>query len=163
MIWSVKCRASFARALATCRVKSCDPERGPHFASVSGGRSRSCLRASNAFSNLTDARKTTGRGGQRGLRCLTSRRAMMSSNRASRAGRTYCAMDGNSCPQPPPPLLVKTPVWHMSSLRHRTLKGATLSACGPGCVKSHESGTITPFSDGRYGWDASLKARTDPN
>ena len=37
------------------------------------------------------------------------------------------------------------------------------SACDPGCVKSQELVTIPPFPDGGYGWDASLKARTDPS
>ena len=38
-----------------------------------------------------------------------------------------------------------------------------MSEMGPGCVKSHESATIPSFPDGGYGWDASLKARTDPS
>jgi hypothetical protein len=37
------------------------------------------------------------------------------------------------------------------------------AACDPGCVKSHESARIVPFPDGGYGWDALLKARTDPS
>ncbi|WP_205124653.1 hypothetical protein, partial [Bradyrhizobium sp. MOS001] len=38
----------------------------------------------------------------------------------------------------------------------------SIAGFDPGCVKSHESVTIPPFPDGGYGWDASLKARTDP-